>query len=167
MDTAPLRTARSTYDIYREHLNTVYRVAFTYMKNPFDAEDAAQETFARLIRSGQRFRTPEKEKAWLIVTVSNICKDMLRRRKKVRFVSYEEQTLTVQPPEVPMPVDEAIERLQPEYRVLITLYYLGGFDMKDLASMFSVPVTTIKSRLTRAKKHLSLLLKQDEEEKAL
>ena len=42
MDTAPLRTARSTYDIYREHLNTVYRVAFTYMKNPFDAEDAAQ-----------------------------------------------------------------------------------------------------------------------------
>ena len=79
MDTAPLRTARSTYDIYREHLNTVYRVAFTYMKNPFDAEDAAQETFARLIRSGQRFRTPEKEKAWLIVTVSNICKDMLRR----------------------------------------------------------------------------------------
>ena len=58
MDTAPLRTARSTYDIYREHLNTVYRVAFTYMKNPFDAEDAAQETFARLIRSGQRFRTP-------------------------------------------------------------------------------------------------------------
>ena len=79
MDTEPLRTARSTYDIYREHLNTVYRVAFTYMKNPFDAEDAAQETFARLIRSGQCFRTPEKEKAWLIVTVSNVCKDMLRR----------------------------------------------------------------------------------------
>ena len=66
-----------------------------------------------------------------------------------------------------MPVDEAIERLQPEYRVLITLYYLGGFDMKDLASMFSVPVTTIKSRITRAKKQLSLLLKQDGEEEAL
>ena len=51
MDTAPLRTARSTYDIYREHLNTVYRVAFTYMKNPFDAEDATQETFARFFRT--------------------------------------------------------------------------------------------------------------------
>ncbi|MFR5853571.1 MAG: hypothetical protein ACLUE8_04155 [Lachnospiraceae bacterium] len=39
--------------------------------------------------------------------------------------------------------------------------------MKDLASMFSVPVTTIKSRITRAKKQLSLLLKQDGEEEAL
>ena len=150
------------------HGSTVWRVCVLYFRASADAQDAFQDTMVKYaLADTVSFNDDEHRKAWLIRVAANTCKDMLRRRKKVRFVSYEEQTLTVQPPEVPMPVDEAIERLQPEYRVLITLYYLGGFDMKDLASMFSVPVTTIKSRLTRAKKHLSLLLKQDEEEKAL
>ena len=129
--------------------------------------DAVQDALIKAWQKRDTLHDQERFKPWLMRILHNTCKDMLRRRKKVRFVSYEEQALTVQPPEVPMPVNEAIERLQPEYRVLITLYYLGGFDMKDLASMFSVPVTTIKSRITRAKKQLSLLLKQDGEEEAL
>ena len=52
---------RGPREMYQEHCQTVYRVAFTYMKNSYDAEDAVQETFARLIRSGERFRSREKE----------------------------------------------------------------------------------------------------------
>ncbi len=50
---------RGPREMYKEHCQTVYRVAFTYMKNSYDAEDAVQETFARLIRSGERFGSRE------------------------------------------------------------------------------------------------------------
>ena len=145
----------------------MFQISWSMLRNSDDCADAVQDALIKAWQKRDTLHDEERFKPWLMRILHNTCKDMLRRRKKVRFVSYEEQTLTVQPPEVPMPVNEAIERLQPEYRVLITLYYLGGFDMKDLASMFSVPVTTIKSRITRAKKQLSLLLKQDGEEEAL
>lgn len=70
--------------IYERHSKTVYRVCFAFMKNHADTEDAVQETFFRLIRKQPTFETPEHEKAWLIRTASNICKNELKhwRRKQ-------------------------------------------------------------------------------------
>ena len=115
----------------------MFQISWSMLRNSEDCADAVQDALIKAWQKRDTLHDEERFKPWLMRILHNTCKDMLRRRKKVRFVSYEEQTLTVQPPEVPMPVNEAIERLQPEYRVLITLYYLGGFDMKDLASMFS------------------------------
>ena len=155
MDTAPLRTARSTYDIYREHLNTVYRVAFTYMKNPFDAEDAAQETFARLIRSGQCFRTPEKEKAWLIVTVSNICKDMLRRHYRSDRSLEDYEHLAAPAHEIDQTM-EAILALPEKYRTVLGLYYYEELSTKEIAALLNIRQTAVTTRLARGRE----LLKQ-------
>jgi RNA polymerase sigma-70 factor (ECF subfamily) len=44
-----------------------------------DTEDALQSTFVALMRSGKRFESAAHEKAWLIVTASNICRNMLKR----------------------------------------------------------------------------------------
>jgi RNA polymerase sigma-70 factor (ECF subfamily) len=48
------------------------------MKNLTDIEDAVQETFYRLINKKTRFKSAEHEKAWLIRTAANICKDKLK-----------------------------------------------------------------------------------------
>ena len=113
---------RGPREMYQEHCQTVYRVAFTYMKNSYDAEDAVQETFARLIRSGERFRSREKEKAWLIVTVSNVCKDMLRRHYRSDRALEDYQYLAAPPHEIDETM-EAILRLTEKYKTAVNLIY--------------------------------------------
>ena len=63
MQDALQRTGRAVKDVYEEHSQTVYRVAYTYMKNRPDAEDALQETFLRLIRGKLVFTDETHEKA--------------------------------------------------------------------------------------------------------
>ena len=74
-----LRTDEEIMDIYNRQVDTVYRVCFSFMKTRTDTEDMVQETFLRLMSSGTEFQSEKHEKAWLIVTASNLCKDALRR----------------------------------------------------------------------------------------
>lgn len=78
MSKSLLRTDKEIAEIYKRHSKTVYRICFAYMKNPTDTEDAVQDTFFQLIKSGPAFESEEHEKAWLIRTATNICKNVLR-----------------------------------------------------------------------------------------
>jgi RNA polymerase sigma-70 factor (ECF subfamily) len=67
-------------EVYARHELTVYRLCFAYMKNRADTEDAVQDTFCALLRARKGFENAEHEKAWLIRTASNVCKNALRGR---------------------------------------------------------------------------------------
>ena len=79
------RTGRSFQEIYEIYLPMVYRIAYTYMKNPYDSEDAAHETFLRLLRQTKPFQSQEHCKRWLIVTVTNVCRDLLRKKSRTEL----------------------------------------------------------------------------------
>ena len=143
--------------MYQEHCQTVYRVAFTYMKNSYDAEDAVQETFARLIRSGERFRSREKEKAWLIVTVSNVCKDMLRRHYRSDRALEDYQYLAAPPHEIDETM-EAILRLPEKYKTAVYLFYYEGYAAREIARMLGEKPNTVSSRIGRARLLLKTML---------
>lgn len=148
---------RGPREIYQEHCQTVYRVAFTYMKNSYDAEDAVQETFARLIRSGERFRSREKEKAWLIVTVSNVCKDMLRRHYRSDRALEDYQYLAAPPHEIDETM-EAILRLPEKYKTVVYLFYYEGYTAREIARMLGEKPNTVSSRIGRARLLLKTML---------
>ena len=71
--------ARDILAIYDRQVDTVYRVCYAFMKNKAEAEDMTQETFLRLMTCDQVFENRRHEKAWLIVTASNLCKDSLKK----------------------------------------------------------------------------------------
>lgn len=148
---------RGPREMYQEHCQTVYRVAFTYMKNSYDAEDAVQETFARLIRSGERFRSREKEKAWLIVTVSNVCKDMLRRHYRSDRALEDYQYLAAPPHEIDETM-EAILRLPEKYKTVVYLFYYEGYTTREIARMLGEKPNTVSSRISRARLLLKTML---------
>ncbi len=148
---------RGLREMYQEHCQTVYRVAFTYMKNSYDAEDAVQETFARLIRSGERFRSREKEKAWLIVTVSNVCKDMLRRHYRSDRALEDYQYLAAPPHEIDETM-EAILRLPEKYKTAVYLFYYEGYTAREIARMLGEKPNTVSSRIGRARLLLKTML---------
>ena len=142
--------------IYERHSKTVYRVCFAFMKNQADTEDAVQETFFRLIRKQPDFDNTEHEKAWLIRTASNICKNELKhwRRKQTDL---DAQT------DIPAPetsesaeIMEAIMALPERYKTVIYLYYYEGYQAAEIAKMLKKPHSTIRNHLREAR----LILKE-------
>ena len=88
-----LRKREETEDIYRRNIDAVYRVCMLFFKGSrADAEDAAQSTFLKLMKSPVRFENAAHEKSWLIVVASNICRDSLRSGWKTR-VQLDEESL--------------------------------------------------------------------------
>ena len=66
-------------ETYNRHVDMVYRVCYSFMKNQTDAEDMVQETFLRLLSNQKKFVDERHQKAWLIVTASNLCKATLKK----------------------------------------------------------------------------------------
>lgn len=148
-----LLTEKEITEIYNRHVDTVYRVCFSFLKNRAETEDMVQETFLRLIRCGKRFENERHEKAWLIVTASNLCKDTLknwwRKHEDIEdFLHLESGT--------PMenPVLDAILQLPEDYKDAVYLYYYEGYTTAEIATHCRCAEGTIRSRLSRAKKQL-------------
>ena len=120
---ALLRTGKDLEDIYQRHVDMLYRVAYSFMKNGADAEDMVQETFLRLMRSGTVFESAQHEKAWLIVTVSNLCKSALRSpwRRREDFDALSEQPTTEDT--APDETLQAVLALPDDYKLPVYLYY--------------------------------------------
>lgn len=149
-----LRTDKEITEIYNRHVNTVYRVCYSFMKNTADTEDMVQESFLRLLSSGVGFVSEEHEKAWLIVTASNLCKDTLKKWWR-RTEDIDDPALGLQ--QSPFEVDEvldAILKLPADQKCAVYMYYYEGYSTAEIASYLHCPRATVRSRLSRARKTL-------------
>ena len=161
MERETLRAEINVQRLYQQLLPTVYRAAYTYLKNPSDSEDAAQEAFLRLVQSRRSFSDERQVKAWLIVTVGNIAKDMLRRRSR-GDVNLDDH------PELPAPSRErgdllaALLALPEKYKTSMFLYYYEGYSVREIARAMGQPEGTVKSWLHRAREILRKDLEEDE-----
>ena len=64
--------------LYDKYSGSVYRLAFSYLKNSADAEDIVQEVFMKLFSADMTFKDERSEKAWIMTVTANKCRDMLR-----------------------------------------------------------------------------------------
>ena len=156
-----LRTDKEIEEIYRRQIDAVYRVCFAYMKNPADAEDAAQETFFRLIRSGPVFENEEHEKAWLIRTASNVCKNALRHWWRRREDIEDHPELPSREDGAPDDVLRAVMALPPKYKTPVYLYYYEGYASSEIADILKKPASTVRSHLREARAILRERLGED------
>lgn len=148
----------SIIELYNRHVDTVYRVCFSLMGNRQDAEDAAQTVFIKLMESGKTFQDSEHEKAWLIVTARNHCRDLQRRwwnRKVVHLDNGFVESRMVNGPEM-SEIEESLLRIPSSYRLVLYLYYYEGYKIAEIASLLRRNVNTIKTQLRKARKRLKL-----------
>lgn len=148
------RTGKEITEIYNRQVDTVYRICYSFMKNTADTEDMVQETFLRLMSSGVIFQSEQHEKAWLIVTASNLCKDTLKKWWR-RTENIEDPALGLQQP--PFEIDDvlgAILQLPSDQKTAVYMYYYEGYSTADIASFLRCPQATVRSRLSRARKTL-------------
>jgi RNA polymerase sigma-70 factor (ECF subfamily) len=160
-----LRTDKEIAEIYGRHKLAVYRVCFAYMKNPADTEDAVQETFFRLIKAGTAFESEEHEKAWLIRTATNICKNVLRSwwRKRENLEDYENLQ-----GKTDVEIDDTLSvvmGLPERYKTVVYLYYYEGYDSAEISQILKKPPSTIRNHLHEARNVLREKLGGDFDEK--
>ena len=73
-----VRSQEEMAALYHRHVSMVYQICLMLLKNVPDAEDATQNVFRKVMEQDKPFRDPEHEKAWLIVTARNECKNQLK-----------------------------------------------------------------------------------------
>ena len=77
-------TTEEMASLYRRHVKTVYQISRMLLKNSPDAEDAVQTVFRKAMERDEPFDGPDHERAWLIVTARNECKNQLRHWWRTR-----------------------------------------------------------------------------------
>ncbi len=157
-----LRTDKEIMDIYNRNVDTVYYVCYSFMKNKPEAEDMMQETFLRLISSGKIFENERHEKAWLIVTASNLCKNSLKRSWRREESIDDNPALAQRVTNSDNEVLEAILALPREYKTVVYMYYYEGYSGEEIARYLRCPHATVRTRLARARKLLKQMLGGDE-----
>ena len=151
--------SQSIEAIYERHINMIYHVSYSYMKNAADAEDISSEVFAKLLKTSVKFKNAEHEKAWLLRTAINLCKNSLKswRRKNENIDDYydlasdnhEDETL------------KAVMDLPERYKSAVYLYYYEGYSSEEIAGMLKKPRSTILNHLHEARKILKGVLENE------
>ena len=140
---------------------TLFRVAFAILRNRTDCEDAAQNAVLKAYRNLGTLKQRAYFKTWLIRILKNECFDMLKhRRPTVDVATQGELRYEMAVPDLDL--NRAFDRLSPEERLTITLYYYEGYDTREIAYLTEVSEGTVRSRLSRARTSLRSQLQEKE-----
>ena len=154
-------SAADILEVYNRQFSTVYRVCYSFMKNVPEAEDMVQETFLKLLSCGKQFESERHERAWLIVTASNACKDQLRKwwRSHENIDDCPLSTSEIMPEN---PVLSAILALPKDYKTAVYMFYYEGYSTAEIARFSGCRESTIRSRLSRARHQLQTILEGED-----
>lgn len=143
--------------------NMLYKICIVMLCNEQDAQDAIQETFCRYLEKKPDFTDSEHEKAWLIQVITNICRDMLRFRFRHPKVSIDEITDSYASSDDKDILTELLD-LPIRHRTVIYLYYVEGYQVREVASLLKISEHAVKKRLQRGREQLRLSWKEAYEE---
>lgn len=147
--------------------------AFTYrmMGNPDDAHDLTQECFIRAFRNLGRTNSELNVSAWLHRIASNACLDVLRRRKRIRWLPWEnskhERLLHGSPTDDPervviagentSDVQSILSQMSPRNRLALILREYEGMSTREIGDVMGLSRSAVKSVLFRAREEFRRL----------
>jgi RNA polymerase sigma-70 factor (ECF subfamily) len=156
-----------------EHQATIYRAAYRLCGSAVDAEDLTQQTFLAAYRSREQLRDPAAARGWLSAILRSCFLKSLRKRRATT-VADEEFDWNGIPGPAPEPasvdpeqLQQALNGLSPESRVILVLYYFENQSYREIAAALELPIGTVMSRLSRAKEQLRRKMLSFEQEQAV
>ena len=144
---------------YKDHL---FAAAFNVCKNAADADDVVQDTFLQYHTTNRQFENEQHIRAWLIRVAINNAKNIYLsfwRQKGVPLEEYME-TLTFETPEAQTLFTEVM-KLPEKYRIVIHLFYYEDYTIREIAKIMNVTESNVKVRLTRGRRLLRNVLKEE------
>ena len=137
----------------------LYRLCFVMLGSAADAEDAVQETFLQYLRKAPHFADAGHERAWLITTAKNKCRDILReRRRHLPLPDGDALSDLSDLPDMADPAGsgilQALLTLPEKYRLVLTLYYVEDVPIREIARTIQRTPSAVKMRLQKGRRLL-------------
>ena len=151
-----LRQAMELYEA------SVFRAAFSIVKNRQDAEDVTQDTFLAFYRNDPDLGSEEHVRAWLLRTGINKAKNLCRtfwRRNRENLDDYAEAIAAA--PKEESDLLREVMGLPERCRVIIHLFYYEDYSIQEIAAILKSREGTVKSQLSRGRELLKTMLKEE------
>ncbi|MFY9910078.1 MAG: sigma-70 family RNA polymerase sigma factor [Candidatus Sulfotelmatobacter sp.] len=168
------RVAREMEEVLSRRLPYFYGIAYRFLGNAADAEDAVQEGLLTAYKNLHQFRGEAQLSTWLATIVSNSARMQLRRRPRYTYVSLNEPIGTKYEAPLserlasagPSPEDDcrhsemngrlakAASRLTPVLRTTLQLRVVEGFSILETAKILGLACGTVKAQLSRARSRM-------------
>ncbi len=152
------------------YASALYRVAFSVLRNPADAEDAVQEAFLRVLRHRDTLDEVRDHRVWLIRIVWNIVLDR-KRRAKTRPETDDVEELARVLPSSGLSAEQAaaaaqhhahvlacVEQLPQKEREVLQLSAFEELSSVEIAAVLGITESSVRSRLFRARNQMAELL---------
>lgn len=142
--------------------DSIFRLAFQYCKNAYDAEDIVQTVLLKLLSRAPAFESEAHRKNWLMKVTANDCKKLLRSPWRTRHEQLEDyaETLSAEDSFPDRTLFDAVMELPRPCRVATYLYYYEGYSVKEIAQITGSNPSTIRTRMQRARALLKDKLKE-------
>lgn len=148
----------------KEYEHAMYAVAYSITGNPHDAGDAIGEAILKAYANLDKLRDKDAFKAWILRIVHNETVELLRKQRPSVDIESAHHLITddseIRRTEK-LDLKAAVETLPQPYRTVITLYYYEHMTMADIAEITSASPLAVRKHLSRGRKMLRQILKED------
>lgn len=171
-DTRQHATDEAVAVLVDEYAPTLYRVAFSVLRNAADAEDAVQEVFLRVLRHRESLHEVRDQRVWLVRIVWNIVLDR-KRRSKTRPETDDISELARVLPATGLSAEERaaaaqhhahvlglVDRLPAKEREVLMLSAFEELSSVEIAAILGITESSVRSRLFRARNLMADLLER-------
>lgn len=148
---------REAERLVNTYADLILRLSYTYLKSTQDGEDICQTVLLKLLTGDEVFESPEHEKAWVVRTTVNACKDELRAFRR-RAVPLEEAPEAAAPEPPRSEVLDAVMALPQKYREAVYLFYYEGYSIDEIAALTGRSGAAVSAHLSRGRKKLKIML---------
>ncbi len=155
-------------DAFCEHIrlceNAMYSLAFSIVRNDSDAGEIISESIYRAYKNLDTLKNEKSFKPWMLRIVHNTAVEMIRKNTKI-ITSEETPNIPDDNPEIEitarLTIREAVNSLKQPYRTVVVLFYYENLSVSKIAQITSTNTVTVKKQLSRARKMLREVLRED------
>ena len=149
------------------YADMILRISYQYLKQTYDAEDICQTVFLKYLTANMTFDSMEHEKAWIIRTTINACKDHLKSAWFRRTAPLDDAAQVAAPVVPDSWLLDAMKGLPEKYRLSLYLYYYEEYTAREIAQVMGVSESAVGQYLARGRRKLRTILTEEERRIAL
>lgn len=163
---------KAQFEVYHRYSKAMYNVACRIVKDVHFAEDVMQEGFLKAFTKIDDYRQEVAFGAWLKRIIVNYSIDFCKKNSRFPQDDFEKVVYKLEEPETIPEADlditklkanqvlQAIESLQDNYRMILTLFFIEGYDQEEITEILNINPGNCRTTISRAKESLRKKLAQ-------